>query len=153
VPHPEQLVLLYSPGIKGGHVSSDEVDGSESFSYPMYKDLRDQTSAPAGVFAGLAAKAGFPVSLASRGQTERATSDVVSGNYFDVLGVRPALGRTLQPADTATEGRNPVIVLSYGYWQRRFGGDRNVIGRRQEQGTGCLALQKCSFPDSGCDQG
>jgi putative ABC transport system permease protein len=127
VPHPEQLVLLYSPGIKGGHVSSDEVDGSESFSYPMYKDLRDQTSAPAGAFAGLAAKAGFPVSLASRGQTERATSDVVSGNYFDVLGVRPALGRTLQPADTAAEGSNPVIVLSYGYWQKHFGGDPRVL--------------------------
>jgi putative ABC transport system permease protein len=123
VPHPEELVLLYAPGPSQGHVSSDEGDGSESFSYPMYKDLRDHTS----VFAGLAAKANFPVSLASRGQTERAGAELVSGNYFDVLGVHPAIGRTLQPEDSAAEGSNPVVMLGYGYWKHRFGGDSRIL--------------------------
>jgi putative ABC transport system permease protein len=123
VSHPDELVLLYAPGPTQGHVSSDEGDGSESFSYPMYKDLRDHTS----VFAGLAAKADFPVSLAAHGQTERADAELVSGNYFDVLGVLPAMGRMLQPADTAAEGGNPVVVLGYGYWQKHFGGDRRIL--------------------------
>src|SRR4029077_977309 len=58
VPHPEQLVLLYAPGPRSGHVSSDEGDGTESFTYPMYKYLQDNNT----VFAGLAAKANFPIS-------------------------------------------------------------------------------------------
>ena len=127
VPHPEQLVLLYSPGPKSGHVSSDEVDGSESFSYPMYKDLCDQAATPNGVFSGLAARASSAISLASRGQTERATADLISGNYFDVLLVHPALGRTLRSADTVAEGGNPVLMLGYGYWQKHFGGDPRVL--------------------------
>jgi putative ABC transport system permease protein len=127
VAHAEQLVLLYSPGPKQGHVESDEVDGSESFSYPMYKDLRDQLTGPGGALAGLAAKADFPVSVASRGQTERADADLVSGNYFDVLGVQPWIGRTLQPADSATDGGNPVVMLGYGYWQKRFGSDPRIL--------------------------
>jgi len=125
VPHPEELVLLYAPGPKTGHVSSDEGDGSESFSYPMYKDIRDRNS----VFAGLAAKANFPVSVAFRGQTERATSEIVSGNYFETLGVRPALGRLLLPTDTVAEGGNPVVVLGYGYWQKRFAGDAGILNQ------------------------
>jgi predicted permease len=135
VPHPEQLVLLYAPGLTQGHVRSDETDGSESFSYPMYTALRDQLSpsgpaSPAGsaaVFAGLAAKANFSVSVASRGQTELARAELVSGNYFSVLGVLPVIGRTLEPSDSATLGSNPVVMLSYGYWKKRFGGDSGVL--------------------------
>ncbi len=125
VAHPEQLVLLYSPGPREGHVSSDEVDGSESFSYPMYLDLRDKTS----VFSGLAAKADFPVSVAIHGQTERAGAELVSGNYFETLQVRPALGRLIEPADTPAPGSNPVVVLDYGYWQKRFGGDPSILNQ------------------------
>src|SRR3974377_869034 len=125
VPHPEQLVLLYAPGIKSGHVSSDEVDGSESFSYPMYKELRDRNE----VFSGLAAKANYPVSLAFQGSTERADAEVVSGNYFETLGVQPALGRLFLPSDTATEGANAVVVLGNGYWKKRFAGDLNVLNQ------------------------
>jgi putative ABC transport system permease protein len=127
VTHPEQLALVYSPGPKSGHVSSDETDGSESFSYPMYKDLRDQLTTSNGVLSGLAAKADFPVSLTSRGQTKRAHSELVSGNYFEVLGVQPALGRTLQPSDAASDDGAPVVVLGYGYWQKRFGSDPRIL--------------------------
>lgn len=125
VPHPEQLVLLYAPGERSGHVSSDEGDGSESFSYPMYVDLRDHNS----VFAGLAAKADFPVSVAIRGQTERAGAELVSGNYFEALGVHPAIGRLMSPSDTAAPGGNPVVVLNHGYWTKRFAGDPGVLNQ------------------------
>lgn len=125
VPHPEELVLLYAPGITRGHVSSDEVDGSESFSYPMYADLRDQNK----VFTGLAAKADFPVSVALQGQTERARAELVSGNYFDVLGVHAAIGRVFSPADSVVAGSNPVVAISHGYWKKRFGGDPRILNQ------------------------
>ena len=125
VPHAEELVLLYSPGPKQGHVSSDESDGSESFSYPLYKDLRDHSA----VLAGLAARYSAAVSVTFQGQTERASSDLVSGNFFDVLGVRAALGRTITPGDTSAPGANPVVLLSYGYWMRRFGGNHGVLNQ------------------------
>lgn len=125
VPHPEQLVLLYAPGLRHGHVSSDEGDGSESFSYPMYKDLRDRTN----VFSGLAAKADFPVSVTFQGNTERASSDIVSGNYFGTLGVRPVLGRLLLASDTLAEGGNSVVVLGNGYWKKRFGADPKILNQ------------------------
>lgn len=128
VPHPEELVLLYSPGEKPGHTSSNETgsDGAEVFSYPMYKDLRDN-SAP--VLAGLAAKADYPVSIAFRGQTERAQAEIVSGNYFETLEVQPVLGRLLMPSDTSAEGGNPVVALSYGYWKKRFGSDAAALNQ------------------------
>ena len=130
VPHPEQLVLLYSPGPKSGHVSSDESskpgeEGAESFSYPMYAELRDHND----VFAGLACKADISVNLAFRGQTERTRADIVSGNYFQTLGVAAAIGRTFEPADTASPGSNPVVLLAYAYWQRRFGGDTGILNQ------------------------
>jgi predicted permease len=125
VPHPEQLVLLYAPGVRSGHIESDELDGSESFSYPMYTDLRDRNT----VFSGLAAKANSHVSVAFRGQTERASAEIVSGNYFETLGVHPALGRLLLPADSAVEGSNAVVVLGYGYWKKHFGGNPNVLNQ------------------------
>jgi putative ABC transport system permease protein len=125
VPHAEELVLLYAPGLTRGHISSDEVDGSESFSYPMYVDLRDQNK----VFAGLAAKADFPVSVALQGQTERARAELVSGNYFDALGVHAAIGRLFSPADTAAAGSTPVVALSNGYWKKRFAGDPGILNQ------------------------
>jgi predicted permease len=125
VPHPEELVLLYAPGPRSGHVSSDEGDGSESFTYPTYTYLQEHNSA----FTGLAAKANFPVSASFRGATERANAELVSGNYFSTLGVQPAVGRVLMPDDTTTVGANPVVVLGYGYWKKRFGGDPGILNQ------------------------
>jgi len=127
VPHPEELVLLYSPGPKQGHVSSDEegTDGAESFSYPMYLNLRDRNQ----VFADLAAKDTTGVNLAFQGYTERAQADLVTGNYFQTLGVSSAMGRTFEPADSAAPGGSPVVMLSYAYWKTRFGGDPNVLNQ------------------------
>ena len=130
VPHPEELVLLYGPGPKQGHVNSDEngqpgEQGAESFSYPMYLNLRDHNS----VFAGLVGKDTGSVSLAYHGHTERSKADLVTGNYFQTLGVNADIGRILEPADSATPGSNPVVMLSYGYWKSRFGGDPGILNQ------------------------
>lgn len=122
VPHPEQLVVLHSPGPTSGRTWSDG-DSSASFSYPLYKELRDRGR----VFSGLLAC--FPVALnvSGRGETESAHGELVSGNFFQTLEVRPAIGRMFSASDETAPGANAVAVLSYGYWMRQFGGDRDIL--------------------------
>jgi predicted permease len=124
VRNPERLVVLRGVGWKTGHVSSD-LDDTMSFSYPEYKDLRDQ--AP-GV-SGLLARYGCSLNVAAHRDTERADGELVSGNYFDVLGVQPALGRVFSPADDTAPGGNPVAVLSYAYWTHRFGNNPEILNQ------------------------
>jgi putative ABC transport system permease protein len=124
VKNPDELVILLAPGPQTGHVSSDG-DSAESFSYPMYKGLRDRNS----VFSGILARYRFSASVASHGQTDRASGEVVSGNYFEVLGVRPALGRVFSQDDDRVPGAQPVVVLSHSYWTRHFGGDPSVLNK------------------------
>jgi predicted permease len=125
VERPKELVILRSPGPQGGRVTSDG-DNSASFSYPMYKDLRDRGN---NVFSGLLARYTLPLSVAGAGQTERADGELVSGNYFEVLGVRPALGRVFNQEDDRAPGAHPVIVLSHAYWTRRFGADPAILNK------------------------
>ena len=120
----EELVVLKSPGPKRGHVWSDG-DDSEIFSYPLYKALAKNTA----VFNGMLARFQFAASIASHGQTDRGSGELVTGNYFEVLGVRPTLGRVLSAADDDVQGAHPVIVLSHAYWERHFGGDAGVLNR------------------------
>jgi predicted permease len=124
VQNPNELVILRSPGPMRGHVWSDG-DEAQSFSYPMYKGLRDTNS----VFSGMLARFAFPSSIATHGQTERGSGELVSGNYFDVLGVRPALGRLFMLDDDKVPGAQPVVVLSHAYWTRRFGGDPGILNQ------------------------
>ncbi len=124
VRHPEELVVLKSPGPKRGHVW-DDGDDSEIFSYPLYKGLAKNTA----VFDGVIARFPFAASIASHGQTDRGSGELVTGNYFDVLGVRPALGRVLSPADDDVQGAHPVLVLSHAYWIRHFAGDAGVLNQ------------------------
>ena len=124
VRNPAELVVLKSPGPKHGHVWSDG-DDSEIFSYPLYKGLAKNTT----VFDGVLARYPFSASIASHGQTERGSGELVTGNYFEVLGVRPALGRVLSPADDDVQGAHPVVVLSHSYWTRHFGGDAGVLNQ------------------------
>jgi predicted permease len=91
----------------------------------LYKGLAKNTA----VFDGMLARFQFAASIASHGQTERGSGELVTGNYFDVLGVRPALGRVLSPADDDVQGAHPVLVLSHAYWQRHFGGDAGVLNQ------------------------
>ncbi len=124
VRNPSELVVLKSPGPKRGHVWSDG-DDSEIFSYPVYKGLAKNTT----VFDGVLARFQFAASIASHGETERGSGELVSGDYFEVLGVRPALGRVLSPADDDVQGAHPVLVLSHAYWTRHFGGDAGVLNQ------------------------
>src|ERR1041385_9062490 len=84
VQHPEELVLLTA---RGSHYGSNT--GSNSISYPMYQDFRDKNQ----VFRGMFCKYGIPASLSADGRTELISAELVSGNYFPVLGVTPAIGR------------------------------------------------------------
>ena len=124
VRNPEELVILRSEGDIQGHGWSD-MDIAMSFTYPMYRDLRDGSD----VFAGLLAQYPFEASVAAQGQTERAQADLMSGNAFDVLGVVPALGRVLTSEDDRAPGASPVAVLSHGYWTRRFASDPSILNK------------------------
>jgi putative ABC transport system permease protein len=124
IKNPEQLEILRAPGPKTGHISTDG-DSTESFSYPMYKGLRDTNA----VFSGILARYGFAASVASRGQTDRASGEVVTGNYFEILGVQPAIGRVFSQEDDRVPGAQPVVVLSHSYWTRHFGSDPSVLNK------------------------
>ena len=125
VRHPEQLVLLTSPGNRNGFIET-EYGNPWSFSFPKYRELRERTS---GIFDGLLARFPFSANLATRGVAEETRGELVSGNYFSVLGVRPALGRLIEDDDAAVRGGRPVAVLSNGYWLRRFGGQPSVLNQ------------------------
>ncbi len=125
VQNPQELVVLRSPGDKPGHINSDG-DDAASFSYPLYKDLRAQNQ----VFSALLARFAVPLSVAGQGRTERAHGELVSGNYFEVLGVPPALGRVFSSQDETAPGANPVAVLSYGYWARHFGRNPAILNKQ-----------------------
>jgi predicted permease len=125
VERPRELVVLTSPGVGHGRVWSD-IEGGPSFSYPMYKDLRDRNE----VFAGLLARFHVQVSVAGEGQSQLAEGELVTGNYFQVLAVQPFLGRVLTAQDETTPGANPVTVLTYGYWTRHFGSDPSILNKQ-----------------------
>jgi len=126
VPDPDQLVNLADPFPKAGSMLCSQAGSCDVvFSYPMFRDLeRMQT-----VFAGLAAHLAFGVSLSHRDQATTGDGMYVSGSYFPTLGLRPALGRLLAPADDQSIGTNYVTVLGYGYWQSHFGSDPAILGR------------------------
>lgn len=129
VAEPGRLVNLSAPGIKAGSTSNNNAGSREViFSYPMFRDLQ-AAQETREVLAGLAAHRSFPVSLALDGQAHDATGMLVSGNYFDVLGVTPALGRLLRPEDDTTIGAGRVAVLGHAYWMNTLGGDPAVLGR------------------------
>ncbi|MGH9751672.1 MAG: ABC transporter permease [Blastocatellia bacterium] len=124
--HPEDLAQPF-----WGSREDPEVWGQ--FSYPNYADLRDQNR----VFSGLAAWAMIPAGIsdsASRQGNEGGRADIiwgetVSGNYFDVLGVKAAMGRTFLPEEDLTPNTHPVVVLGHTFWRRRFNSDPSIIGK------------------------
>ena len=114
--NPDRLVGLWSSGSRTGF---------GPVSYPNYKDYRDQNH----VFTGLAAYSmARPMDLSGRDAPMQVNGSPVSGDYFSVLGVRPVLGRGFLPEEDRTPGTHPVVVISHGLWQGRFGSDPNVVG-------------------------
>src|SRR5215217_6807319 len=118
VANPDQLVVLSVYDSKAPEMDS-------SFSYLMYQDLRDRNSA----FSGVIARGGTQMNVSYGDQTERVSGELVSGNFYEVLGVRPWVGRLFTQDDDRTPGAHPVAVLSYAFWERRFAKDPNLVGK------------------------
>ncbi|HVT16274.1 MAG TPA: ABC transporter permease [Thermoanaerobaculia bacterium] len=121
VADPGRLVAVYG---------TDEKDsGNLSFyplSYPNFLDLRDDNTSLSGLFAFRRHRLSF---ADGRGEPELVTGQIVSTNYFAVLGVHPALGQTFTPGADRAMGGDPLVVLGHGLWQRRFGSDARIVGR------------------------
>ncbi len=121
---PGRLVLFTANGPRRGSVNAF-YDDTFTFSYPMYLDFRDR----APDLSGAIAWSPMSASLSLNGTTERVAANLVSGNFFEVLGAGTAIGRPIVSDDARTLGSNAVAVLSYGFWQQRFGGDPGILNR------------------------
>jgi predicted permease len=124
VPAAEQIVALV---IQSGDASL----GALGFSYPQFVEFRQQTEPICEVFGSATA---WRLNFTAEGHSDTLTVGGVSSNYFSALGVKPALGRLVLPGEGERPGEPAVLVLSYGFWQRRFGGDRQVIGKQARVG-------------------
>lgn len=113
---PQELISMYP-------VRPDRTQSL--LSYPNYVDFRDRND----VLSGLVAFKFVTLSLSYQGENERLWGYLVTGNYFDVLGVKPFLGRTFLPEEDRTRGSHPVVVLNYSCWQRRFNSDPTIVGK------------------------
>ena len=120
VKEPDQIVVL------AAETQGDETGFAYRFSYPALQDLRLQADQFSGLFAFSADIAG----LNTGEKTTQFVSSAVTGNYFRVLGVAPALGRLFEPGEGENAGAELTVVLGYAFWQKRFGGDPGVIGRQ-----------------------
>ncbi|MGB7984801.1 MAG: ABC transporter permease [Terracidiphilus sp.] len=125
VERPRELVRFEWKGGFNGSASSFGGDIGDFFSYPMYKDLRDNNQ----VFQGMIAADKAQVGVSWRNQAESKDAEIVTGNYFQLLGLKPAVGRLLTQQDDTAKNANPVAVLSYNYWKTRFGASRDVVGQ------------------------
>jgi putative ABC transport system permease protein len=119
---PEQLVMIWSTG---PHLGNN--NGSRAQSYPMYQEYQKQAKFFSHVFARYLVSS----AVSFNGQTERVDAELVSGNYFQAMGVTAAAGRVFTPEeDDRNYKGHPVVVLSHDYWASRFGGKRDVIGQK-----------------------
>jgi predicted permease len=117
VERPAELVNVYGRAVTAS--------GHDAISYPNYEDYRAQST----TLSGLAAHTNFFANLSIEGSSELVVGEIVSDNFFEVLGVRPVLGRSFAPDEFAGPGAGPVAVLSHAFWQTRFGGAPDVVGR------------------------
>ncbi len=117
VERPSELIDVY------GHAATSS--SHDSNSYPDFVDYRDQSK----TLSGLVAYTNFFANLSLEGRTELVVGEIVSRDYFGVLGVQPALGRAFTAGEFRAPGAGPVAVISYAFWQSRFGGDPKVMGR------------------------
>ena len=127
VPNPSELVNLSAPGPKPGFGSCGRAGDCEVvFSYPMFRDLQKTQT----VFTDIAAHVGFGANIAYEAQTSSGEGLLVSGSYFPVLKLQPALGRLLDSNDDRVAGESRVVVLSYDSWSSRFGLDPTILNKQ-----------------------
>jgi len=128
VQNPKELVRFEWTGGFSGSMSSfggDSQNLYNYFSYPMYRDLRDKNA----VFSGMVAAVRGAVGVSWHDQAENKDAEIVSGNYFNLLGLHPALGRLFNDADDTAKNANPVAVLAYDYWKTHFNAAPDVAGK------------------------
>jgi predicted permease len=123
VTDPASLVVLHTSYSAPGTSSSDNREAV--FSYPMYRDLRDRDSA----FSGVVARMGTGVTLTYQGNSEQASAEVVTGNFFTTLGVGAAIGRVFTQEEDGAPGAHPVIVLSHTYWSTHMGKRLDILNQ------------------------
>jgi predicted permease len=124
VQEPSRLVNLSAPGPKPGSQSCNDAGNCDSvFSYTMFRDLQEAQT----VFTGIAAHRSFGANIVYKKQTSNSEAMLVSGNYFEVLGLTPVVGRLLDSGDDAAVGQSAVAVLSHAYWRTRFDASPAVL--------------------------
>jgi len=122
VDHPERLVLFSW----NGEQLAETFGSDHLMSYPICRDLQQQKQFFDGVFC----RAATTVNFSTGGEPRLTAAELVSGTYFSVLGVSPALGRLLTTDDDQVPGSSPVVVLSYDIWKKQFGGAQDIVGRK-----------------------
>ena len=128
VQNPKELVRFEWIGGFSGSMSSfggESQNQHNYFSYPMYKDLRDKNA----VFSGMVAAVRGGVGVSWHDQAENKDAEIVSGNYFNMLGLHPAIGRLLTDSDDTAKNANPVVVLAFDYWKTHFNASPDVAGK------------------------
>ncbi|NWF83085.1 MAG: ABC transporter permease [Bryobacteraceae bacterium] len=123
VRNPHELVQFR---LEGGRVGSQSGDGRHTFAHPQYLDFRDRNT----VLSGLAGYRVENTGLTWGDRSEMVSVGLVSGNYFEVLGVLPHAGRLLGPQDDRFKNQHPVAVLQYDFWRNRFAGRTEIIGSK-----------------------
>ena len=118
VPHPEQIAVLA--------MQQTGTPGFQRFSYPDYQDIRQQTDSFSDIVGYRATLTGLTID----GKGDHCVLSRVTSNYFSALGLQPAAGRLILPTEGQTPGADPILVLGYSFWQKRFGGDPSIVGKQ-----------------------
>jgi predicted permease len=142
VQHPEQLVLLTDPSQGGVAVDTTQYGVRSLLSYPEFTELRSHNTVFSGMFAAQSEVSDSDVvpSGSTAGQALKARTQLVSGDFFHVLGVQPSIGRVFTADEDKAPGSNPVTVISYNYWQREFGGNSSIVGSSLRVGQGIFQI-------------
>ncbi len=127
VAHPEQLVSLTDPDVTGIEADTQESGVRRLFSFREFEELRKRKTGFSGMFAAQSELSDLDVYTGK--QVRKAHAQLVSGDFFGVLGLKPLMGRVFTPQEDRTPGANPVGVISYGFWQREFAGSAAAVGR------------------------
>ena len=142
VEHPEQLVLLTDPEEAGVAVDTTQGGVRSLLAYPEFEELRAHSTVFSGMFAAQSAPSPVDVWRGASGTADqmKARTQLVSGEFFPVLGIQPIRGRTFTPAEDKAPGASPVAVVSYDFWQRQFGGRPDVVGSTLRVGQAVLQI-------------
>ena len=134
---PQSMALLKGVGRHYGRNN-----GYNAFSYPMYQDIRDRNT----VFAGMMCRYSLTANIGTSSQVEIVQSELVSGNYFPLLGIGAVRGRVFNASDDLRAGEHPYAVLSYAYWKSRFAGDPAIVGQKIQYNNYPLTVVGVSQP-------